>query len=338
MKEKKYIAPLIIGNVRIDMPVILGPMAGVTDLSFRRLCHEQGAGLVSMEMVSAKGLHYRNRNTQDMLTISDDEHPVALQLFGSEPGILAEVVKNLDDRPYDMIDLNMGCPVPKVVKNGEGSALMRNPVLAGKIVKAMCAATRKPVTVKIRKGFNDQEINAPEVAKILEDAGAAAITVHGRTREEYYTGTADWEIIRKVKEAVTIPVIGNGDVDSPEKAKALFEETDCDGIMVSRAARGNPWIFRRIAHYLLTGEILPAPDFDERKDMILRHARMMIETKGEAIAMRQMRGHILSYTVGLPHAAELRREAGLVSSFQELQNILDKYETVRYNAVAICRT
>jgi len=300
-------------------------MAGVTDLPFRVLCREYGAGLVCMEMVSAKGILYRNRNTEAMLRVDPGERPVSLQLFGSEPDILGEVVRSLEDRPFDIIDLNMGCPVPKIVKNGEGSALMKNPELAGRIVKAMVQATKKPVTVKIRKGFDDASVNAVEAAKILEDAGAAAIAVHGRTREQYYSGQADWSIIREVKEAVSIPVIGNGDVNTPEKAEELFAETGCDGVMIARGARGNPWIFGRIARWLETGERLPKPGLEVVKAMILRHAGMMVELKGEYTGIREMRSHVAWYTAGFPGASEIRRKACAAETFEDLRKLMAEW-------------
>lgn len=313
---------LKIGTVELENNVMLGPMAGVTDLPFRVLCREQGAGLVCMEMVSAKAVLYGNRNTKELLAVSPLERPVSLQLFGSDPEILAEIAARLEDGPYDIIDLNMGCPVPKVVKNGEGSALMKNPALAERILSSMVKAVKKPVTVKIRKGFDDHSVNAVELAKIAEACGAAAVAVHGRTREQYYSGKADWEIIRQVKEAVSIPVIGNGDVHSPEAAKKLLEETGCDGVMVARGARGNPWIFRRIVSYLETGVVPPDPSKEEVKDMIFRHAAMMTEQKGELAAMREMRKHVAWYTAGYPHSAALRREINEVETLEGLKELV----------------
>ena len=317
------IRPLQIGSVTLPNNLILAPMAGVTDLPFRLLCKEQGAGLLCMEMVSAKAILYKNRNTQALLTIDPRENPVSLQLFGSDPDIIAEIAHQIEDRPFDILDLNMGCPVPKIVNNGEGSALMKNPKLAGEIIEKTVKAIKKPVTVKIRKGFDDEHVNAVEMAKIAESSGAAAVAVHGRTRQQYYAGEADWDTIHRIKEAVSIPVIGNGDVDSPEKAEALVKETGCDGIMIGRAVRGNPWIFREMNHYFTTGELLPRPSWDEIREMILRHARMQIELKGEFTGIREMRKHIAWYTSGMRHSAGLRRDSNLVSSYEELEKLQD---------------
>lgn len=314
---------LQIGDVILKNNVILAPMAGVTDLPFRLLCKEQGAGLLCMEMVSAKAIYYNNKNTETLMQIEPEERPVSLQLFGSDPVIMSEMAKRIEDRPFDILDINMGCPVPKVVNNGEGSALMKNPGLVRKIVTAVSKAIKKPLTVKIRKGFDENNINAVEIAKIIEDSGAAAVAVHGRTRQQYYSGKADWDIIRQVKEAVSIPVIGNGDVDSPQKAKQLLEETGCDGIMVGRAAEGNPWIFREISHYLDTGELLPHPALEEVKEMILRHARLQLEYKGEYTGMREMRKHVAWYTAGFPHSARLRGAVNEIESMEQLMVLLD---------------
>ena len=315
---------LRIGNTVLENNVILAPMAGVTDLPFRVLCREQGAGCVVTEMVSAKAVLYNNRNTRELLQIDPDERPAAVQLFGSEPDIMAEIAARLEEGPYDYIDVNMGCPVPKIVNNGEGSALMKNPERAKEVMTAMVKAVKKPVTVKFRKGFNDLSVNAVEFAKMAESCGVAAVAVHGRTREQYYSGKADWDIIRQVKEAVRIPVIGNGDIFTPEAAGRMLKETGCDGIMVARGAKGNPWLFGRINHYLDTGEVLPGPSMAEIKAMILRHGRMLVQFKGEGVAMREMRGHMAWYTKGMPHSATLRNEINQVETLEGFVELLDR--------------
>ncbi len=313
---------LKIGNIELDNSYILGPMAGVTDLPFRLLCKEQGAGLVCMEMVSAKGIYYNNKNTEALLEIHPEEMPASLQLFGSDPKIMSEMAKRIEERPFSILDINMGCPVPKVVRNGEGSALMKNPKLVYELVSATVKAIKKPVTVKIRKGFDDSCINAVEIAKIIEEAGAAAVAVHGRTREQYYSGTADWDIIRQVKEAVSIPVIGNGDVISGEKAIALREQTGCDGVMIARGAQGNPWIFSELLAYEETGELPPRPSIDQIKETMLRHARLQMQYKGDYLGIREMRKHVAWYTKGLHGSAKLRDMINQVESYEELENIL----------------
>lgn len=318
---------LQIGNVTLENNLVLGPMAGVTDLPFRLLCKEQGAGLLCMEMVSAKGIYYNNKNTEQLLAIDEREHPVSLQLFGSDPEIMSEMAKKIEERPFDILDINMGCPVPKVVNNGDGSALMKNPVLAGKIIEKTARAIKKPVTVKIRKGFDDAHINAVEMAKVAEASGAAAIAVHGRTREQYYSGRADWDIIRQVKEAVKIPVIGNGDILTPEDVIRMEEQTGCDGFMIARGAQGNPWIFAQILHYFKTGEHLPKPTAEEMVQMMLRHAKMQLAFKGDYTGIREIRKHAAWYTAGYPNAARLRSAINEVESYEQLEELFGRFLT-----------
>ena len=312
-----------IGNVNLANPYILAPMAGVTDLPFRLLCKEQGAGLLCMEMISAKALQYKNKNTKALLAIHPDEYPVSLQLFGSDPKIMSEMAKMIEELPFQILDINMGCPVPKVVRNGEGSALMKNPELVHEIVSAVSKAIKKPVTVKIRKGFDDDNINAVEIAKIIEDAGGAAVAVHGRTREQYYSGKADWDIIRQVKEAVSIPVIGNGDVTSGEMALQMRRETGCDGVMIGRGAQGNPWIFHELQEYERC-VVPPRPTLEKIKETMLRHAKLQIEFKGDFIGIREMRKHVAWYTKGMKGSAKLRDAINQVESYEELEVLLDK--------------
>ena len=311
-----------IGNVKLSNNLILAPMAGVTDLPFRLLCKEQGAGLLCMEMVSAKAILYKNRNTIPLLTIDEREKPVSLQLFGSDPDIMAQIAHQIEERPFDILDINMGCPVPKIVNNGEGSALMKNPKLVGEIVEKVSRAISKPVTVKIRKGFDDDHVNAPEIARIAQESGAAAVAVHGRTRQQFYSGKADWDIIRQVKEAVSIPVIGNGDLQTADDVLAMKAQTGCDGFMIGRGVQGNPWIFAQILHKLKTGEDLPRPTQEEVRQMILRHARMMMEFKGEYIGIREIRKHAAWYTAGYPNSSRLRDAINNVESYEKLEELI----------------
>lgn len=316
---------LRIGNVTTSNPLVLGPMAGVTDLPFRLLCKEMGCGLLYTEMISAKALYYKNKNTLPLLSTDPKEQPLGVQLFGSEPELMADMAKTLEDKGYQFIDINMGCPVPKIVNNQEGSALMKNPVLVGKIIETMAKAVSLPVTVKFRKGFTEQEVNAVEIARIAQESGAAAVAVHGRTREQFYSGTADWDVIRQVKEAVSIPVIGNGDVTDVDSYIAIKEATNCDGVMIGRAAKGNPWIFREIAAYIKTGERIAKPELSEVIDMMLRHSRMMVEFKGEYTGIREMRKHIAWYTQGYPGSSKLRARTNEVETCKDVERLLGEY-------------
>ena len=316
---------LRIGDLVLENNVILAPMAGVTDLPFRLLCRKMGAGLVCMEMVSAKAIFYNNKNTEGLLEIHPEEMPASLQLFGSDPEILAQMAARIQERPFSVLDFNMGCPVPKVVNNGEGCALMKQPGLAEKILTGLVRAVKKPVTVKLRKGFDDSSCNAAELARIAEACGVAAVAVHGRTREQYYSGRADWDIIRQVKEAVKIPVIGNGDVNSPEDAKAMLEQPGCDGVMIGRAAQGNPWIFRDTVHFLETGSLPSPPSVEEKKRMVLEHAALQLQYKGEYTAVREMRKHLAWYTAGMPHSARFRQ---LINSMETMEALTEGVENI----------
>ena len=314
-----------IKNITTQNNVFLAPMAGVTDLPFRILCKEQRCGMVYTEMVSAKGLLYESEKTGSLLEVDEKERPVAAQLFGSDPKILAEMAKRVEQMPVDIIDINMGCPALKITKNGEGSALMKNPEKIGEIVYSVTRAIEKPVTIKIRKGFNLETINAVEIAQIAEQAGINAIAIHGRTREQFYSGEADWDIIKQVKQAVSIPVIGNGDITSPQDAKAMMAQTGCDAVMIGRGAQGNPWIFSRTVHYLETGILLPGPTIEELISTALYHAKMILAHKGDYIGIRQMRSHLAWYMKGLPKASEMRVTINKIQDYTELEKVLWKY-------------
>ncbi len=315
---------MFIGNVEIKNNVVLAPMAGVTDLPFRLLCKEMGCGLLYTEMVSAKAIMYNNKNTEALLKVTPQENPIAVQLFGSEPAVMSEIAKRIEERPFDIIDVNMGCPVPKVVNNGEGSALLKNPKLVGEIVEAMAKAVKKPVTVKIRAGFDETSINAPQIAHVIQESGGAAVAVHARTRQQYYSGHADWDVISRVKEAVSIPVIGNGDILCGEDAVKMFEQTKCDAVMIGRGAQGNPWIFKQINDYMTNGTEFTKPSANEVCDMIMRHAVMLIEAKGEYTGIREMRKHFAWYTAGMKHAAVLRNEVNHVEHIEQLEELVNK--------------
>lgn len=305
--------------------LILAPMAGVCDQPFRLLCKEQGCDILYTEMISAKGLYYENKNTVPLLAIHEEEKPIGVQLFGSEPKLLAEMAKKIEDRGFAFIDVNMGCPVPKIVNNGEGSALMKNPSLIGEIVSEMTKATKLPVTIKIRSGFDAEHINAPEIAKIAEESGAAAVAVHGRTRQQYYSGHADWEVIARVKDSVNIPVIGNGDILTPQDVIKMKEQTGCDAFMIGRGARGNPWIFHELKEYFKTGSIPDRPDIYEIKRTMLRHADLMIAFKGEYTGIHEMRKHVAWYSAGQKDSARLRNMINQVESYHEMKELLDKW-------------
>ena len=312
-----------IGNITIENNTALAPMAGVTDLAFRQLCREMGCGLLYTEMVSAKAILYKNKNTFPLLETAPAEHPIAVQIFGSDADTMADMAAKLaEERSFDIIDINMGCPVPKIVNNHEGSALMKNPKLVEQILDKMVKKVNKPVTIKIRKGFDEQSVNAVEIAKIAEACGVSALAVHGRTREEYYSGTADYGIIAAVKRGVSIPVIGNGDIRSAADAKRMYETTGCDGIMIGRAARGNPWIFKEIASYFSHGTVPERPTPEEIKAMILRHAELMVRYKGEYTGIREMRKHVAWYTTGMPHSAAVRNQVNRIESLAGLKEML----------------
>lgn len=314
-----------IGNVALSNNVFLAPMAGVTDMSFRILCRRQGCGLTYTEMVSSKGLYYKSENTEELLFISDEEKPAAAQVFGSDPDVVAMAAREAMLRGAAIVDINMGCPTPKIVKNGDGSALMRRPDLVREIVRSTVKSVSVPVTVKMRKGWDDASVNAVEIASIAAEEGAAAVAVHGRTREQFYSGTADWSIIKQVKRSVNIPVIGNGDIKTPEDAKSMLEETGCDAIMIGRGAHGNPWIFSRTIEYMRTGRLLPEPSFEDRIEMVLRHLDMVTKLKGENIGVKEMRKHIAWYLKGMPGSTRVKTEIFRLSTVVQIKQVLGEY-------------
>lgn len=314
-----------IGNVELKNKVFLSPMAGVTDLPFRLICKEQNCGMLYTEMINAKALCYDDENTKRMLKIEEEEHPVAVQIFGSDPEFMGKAASIMNEYPNEILDINMGCPAPKVIKNGDGSALMKNPKLAAEVLSAVVKNSEKPVTLKIRKGWDDNSVNAVEIAKIAEQCGISALAIHGRTREQYYSGKADWDIIAQIKQNISIPVIGNGDVFTVEDSINMLEKTNCDAIMIGRGAQGNPWIFKRINHYMQTGEILPEPTTEEKINTAIKHIGLAVEEHGEYIAVREMRKHIGWYLKGLKSSARVRDEINKIESYEEVVNKLNGY-------------
>lgn len=315
-----------IGNLTLDNNVFIAPMAGITDLPFRIICKEQGCGLVYTEMISSKGMYHNDEKTHNLMKISEGEKPTAVQIFGSDPDIMSSAMEKLNtNKDAAIVDINMGCPAPKIVKNSDGSALMRNPELVGRIVKAVVDVAQKPVTVKIRKGWDDHNINAVEIAKIIEDNGAKAITVHGRTREQFYSGKADWDIIKKVKEAVRIPVIGNGDIFKPQDALDMLQYTNCDGVMIGRGIQGNPWLINGVVTYLKRGEIAVEPSAQDKINMIMRHLDMAIAEKGEFVATKEMRKHIAWYIKGMKNSTYVKERIFKINSRDEIVNVLKQY-------------
>ena len=314
-----------IGNVQLDNEVFLSPMAGVTDLPFRTICKEKGCGMLYTEMINAKALCYDDENTKKMLRMDKDEHPVAVQIFGSDPEFMGKAAIIMNQYPNEILDINMGCPAPKGIKNGDGSALMRNPKLAAEVLTAVVKNSEKPVTLKIRKGWDDESVNAVEIAKIAEECGISALAIHGRTREQFYSGKADWDIIAEIKQAINIPVIGNGDVFEVEDAVNMLEKTKCDAIMIGRGAQGNPWIFNRINHYMKTGEILPEPTLEEKITTAIRHMNLAVAEHGDYVAVREMRKHIGWYLKGLKNSAKYRDQINKITDYKEVIAMLEEY-------------
>lgn len=322
---------LTIGNVKLPNNVFLAPMAGITDLPFRLICKEFGCGMVYTEMVSAKGLYFGSQKTEELLRVHPKEHPIGVQIFGSEPEVMGLMAEKISKQDIELIDINMGCPAPKIVKNGQGCALMKDVDRVRKIIRAVVKHSSKPVTVKIRKGWDDTQVNAVEVAKAAMEEGAAAITVHGRTREQFYSGNADWDIIKEVKEAVDIPVIGNGDIFTPEAAAKMLDYTGCDGVMIARGAQGQPWIFRDIIHYLKTGEILPQPTPRERINIALKQLDLAVEFKGENLGVIEMRKHISWYLKGMRNANSVKNTINRMNCKEQIKKALLEYVEKEYN-------
>ena len=314
-----------IGNVSLDNRVFLSPMAGVTDLPFRLICKQKGCGMLYTEMINAKALCYNDENTKKMTKIEDEEHPIAIQIFGSEPEYMGRAAEILNSHSNEILDINMGCPAPKVIKNGDGSALMKNPKLAEEVMRAVVENSTKPVTLKIRKGWDDNSVNAVEIAKIAEECGISALAIHGRTREQFYSGKADWDIIAEIKQAINIPVIGNGDVFEVEDAVNMLEKTKCDAIMIGRGAQGNPWIFNRINHYMKTGKILPEPTLEEKITTAIRHMNLAVAEHGDYVAVREMRKHIGWYLKGLKNSAKYRDQINKITDYKEVIAMLEEY-------------
>ena len=314
-----------IGNVQIDNEVFLSPMAGVTDLPFRTICKEKGCGMLYTEMINAKALCYDDENTKKMLNLEDDGHPVAVQIFGSDPEYMGKAASIMNQYTNDILDINMGCPAPKVIKNGDGSALMRNPKLAAEVLTAVVKNSKKPVTLKIRKGWDDNSVNALEIAKIAEECGISALAIHGRTREQFYSGKADWDIIAEIKQSINIPVIGNGDVFDVQDAVNMLEKTKCDAIMIGRGSQGNPWIFNRINHYMKTGEVLPEPTLEEKISTAIKHMNLAVAEHGEYVAVREMRKHIGWYLKGLKNSAKYRDQINKITDYKEVISMLEEY-------------